>query len=171
MIFTSGQKTTLLGVINSDFPSLVSNRTSLQEALNASASIANPSPQGNVPLPYTLAMIEEACSAPSRPGLLDYLAVAAPLIIMQDSVHLSEGLDGLVVEGAITSGDSTAMKAVLDATQLDPNWKASVPGPTPFQSLFPGLEFAVTVPNGDGTSHVEIHSGTCTPEMITEVLA
>lgn len=112
-------------------------------ALNAPASVPNPTPQAQVPKPFLTrdlmglldaAAIGKLQSLPSLARLLDDIAAQVP-------GPLDNWIALLQAGGTITPAQGAALAGVVHATQPDPAWRPTVPGPSPFQALFPGVEF------------------------------
>lgn len=160
MILNTDQKSALSALI-SNAPYVGQSSGAIVALLNAPTSIANPTPQGTVPKPFVALDLVNACSAGNRTALVPLLAgSAAELILTQATGPLGAGLDAMAAIGTISTEDATAMKEVMAQTFADPSYQANIPGPSPFQSLFPGVAFT----HADGS----ITEGGASVDMIEE---
>jgi hypothetical protein len=91
-------------------------------------AIANPTPQGTVPTPFTFATLlgslsqSSAANVESFPGISDLYND----IIAQNSARVLAAIALMTASGRILSSEATAMTATVNATELDPSWPAQV---------------------------------------------
>lgn len=97
-------------------------------ALNT-ALAPNPTPQGTVPKPYTIATLEAELSSASQKNLALYPSLAAVLssVNASDTPSVILWANTLVNAGVILSAECTAIVAAVTATEPDPNWQAQLP--------------------------------------------
>ena len=107
------------------------------EKLHEPTAVANPNPQQQVPKPFLVSDIL-GCVSTS----MSKVVALASLPTIRDSIEANDRTacalwnNALLGGGDITQAEHDAIAAVLTATEADPTWTATVPGPTPKQTLF-----------------------------------
>ena len=96
-------------------------------ALNT-PSIANPVPQGKVPVPYTAAGLLGLLSPGSITNLASFPAIHDLFadIEAQSTVAIGDAVALLAAAGKITTAEATAVNAALAATEPDPTWQSQI---------------------------------------------
>jgi hypothetical protein len=138
------------------------------DLLNAHATVANPAPQGQVPIPFNS---DDAAALIGTSDLAKILALPGfdstirPLLEKDpktslDITALNRWAAGLFKAGDLTQGEFDALAAPTPGTtagaatglfnraEADPSWQADVTGPSVGQQLFPGATFVMP----DGSS-------------------
>jgi hypothetical protein len=170
MIFTTEQTSALESLLAAA-PYAGQSQEQILALLNTPTEVANPTPQGTVfvnPILSETTLLGLLTDPTNGSGakLINYPNLASVLADIDANNHEAVALwaGRLALVGIVTAGEATAIEAYCMASELDPAWQATLPiGSTPFQLLFPGVSFAV--------SPSESHVGTCTPDMLTEVLS
>jgi hypothetical protein len=91
-------------------------------------AIANPTPQGTVPTPFTFTSLlgslsqSSAANVESFPGVSDLYND----IIAQNGPRVLAAIALMSASGRILSAEATAMTTTINATELDPTWPAQV---------------------------------------------
>ncbi len=115
------------------------------DLLHAPAAVANPTPQGQTAKPFTIAQVfgllsaasaGKTCSVAFMPDIRDKIAA-------NDRTACGLYANLLAAGGVITPDERAAILAVLQATQPDPGWAATVPGVSPKETLFPGASWSL----------------------------
>lgn len=152
-ILTAAQKATLAAELAKPAYAGLSNQAAAN-LLSAPTSVANPTPRGQVAKPYAwsdlAAVLSDTAQAALRDsGLLPYLFDG---IAAQDRTRVAD-IGKLLAKppAKITAAEATAVNGIIQATVADPNWPATVPGPSWARANFPGVRFA----HPDGTTVVD----------------
>lgn len=122
-------------------------------ALSAPSIIPNPMPQTQVPMPFKAVDVMATLSAASL-GKFMALPVAPSVVDtlnLSDAIHAMQWAAAAAEIGTITPDEMTAISNLVQRTELDPSWRANVPGARPVERLFgAGKTWAVQVTNDAG---------------------
>ena len=124
---------TLLELITEHCADLRHDYPAIADRLNARTTVENPNLQGDVLKPVTLLGLmaaitpQEALSLIERAGFVDLTRSA---VENGDREGLTALLGMLAVNSLISAPSQAAIAALLSATEPDPQWTATLPGPS-----------------------------------------
>jgi hypothetical protein len=97
----------------------------------------NPTPQPQVPAALTVANLMSLLSASSQANIVHsgYAKVVADAIVAQDRDGLLLWMQLLLTSNVITSDEATALQNALNVTIPDPQWSATVLGPSRLETI------------------------------------
>lgn len=111
-------------------------------ALGASVgTVPNPFPQPTVSKPLTIAGVRSITpqtlgTLAAAPDYMIQLEVVAARIRVGDNAGLAAWGDTLLLLSKMPQAEHDSLTALCSATQLDPNWSPTVPGPSDMQTQF-----------------------------------
>ena len=110
------------------------------------AAVSNPVSQGQVPVTLTATGMMSLLSSASMANLRNFQGLTQLLMDIEGQNRTNVGITAAFLEasGDITSAEYTSIQSALTATQADPTWTSTVPGPCRL----------LTMPGANGDGHV-----------------
>lgn len=141
---------TLRDYILTTWPELAAqgNYPAIADAGNQPTSEPNPEAQGTVPAPVELKQVmalvppAEMAKVYRLPGFVDDLRRA---LDANDHEYMGTLMQIALADGAITAGTAAKLQPLLAATEPDPAWSPTVPGPSAFAAAGFGVVSAADV--------------------------